>query len=363
MEDVRCVGCGAIIQSEDSEKPGYLPKSALDNNHQEIICRRCFRLRHYNEVTPVTITQEDFYKVVSEIGKTNSLVVNIIDLFDIEGSMIPQIAKLTNHNDLLIIANKRDLLPKSINNSKLIHQIKKILATNNFKPIDIFLMSATKRHGLDIVMEKMLKLANNRDIYVVGATNVGKSTFVNAILKSYAGAKEDIITVSQAAGTTLDMIKIPLDDHYLVDTPGIINDIQLTHYVSTKSLKVITPKKEIKPKVYQLFSGQTLFLNGFARIDFFSGEKTNFVCYVSEFIKIHRTKLANADNLYQNRRYEVLSPPFEGEEYRLKKYRFDIKQKEDLVLPGLGFITIKGPCVIHVFVHEKTRPYVREALI
>ncbi len=37
-----------------------------------------------------------------------------------------------------------------------------------------------------------------------------KSTFINSILKAYAEAKKDVITVSHTAGTTLDLIKIPI---------------------------------------------------------------------------------------------------------------------------------------------------------
>ena len=29
MEELRCYGCGAIIQSDDEKKVGYVPKNAL----------------------------------------------------------------------------------------------------------------------------------------------------------------------------------------------------------------------------------------------------------------------------------------------------------------------------------------------
>jgi ribosome biogenesis GTPase YqeH len=363
MSELRCIGCGSVIQTTTKEKPGYVPQSALEKSEDRVVCQRCFRLRHYNEVLPVTISQDDFYRAISSIASTDALIVNIIDVFDIEGSLIPQISKLTNHNDLLIVANKRDLLPKSVNNGKLIHHIKKLVSDANLKPLDVVLMSATKKHHLDDVMDTIMKYAKGRDIYIVGATNVGKSTFINAVLQSYADAKGDVITVSQTAGTTLAMIRIPLEDQELIDTPGIINDVQLTHYVDTKTLSFITPKKEIKPRGYQLQPKQTLFLNGFARIDFVDGVNTSFIVYASSMIYIHRTKLENADNLYQTRRFDVLAPPYEGDEFPLKRYVFQTKNTQDIVLPGLGFITIKGPVTIHVHVHHKTTPYLRGALI
>ena len=32
MEELRCYGCGAIIQSDDEKKVGYVPKNALSRN-------------------------------------------------------------------------------------------------------------------------------------------------------------------------------------------------------------------------------------------------------------------------------------------------------------------------------------------
>lgn len=364
MEEIRCIGCGSVIQSENPKDPGYVPQSKVSN--EDIVCRRCFRLKNYNEITPLSITKEDYFNIISEIGNSNSLIVKVIDIFDIEGSLIPQIAKLTNFNDLVIIANKVDLLPKSVKESKLLHHLRKIIADNNLKPLKIFLMSAKKNKNLDEIIEEIEELSDGRDIYVVGATNVGKSTFINALLKSYAGTKEDIITVSSNAGTTLDLIKIPFGEHSIIDTPGLINENQITHYISTKTLRAVTPKKEIKPKSFQLESGQTLYVGALARIDFIKGEKGSFICYFSEFLNVHRTKLENADFLYETSLGNVLAPPFKDEDaFPLKKHNFTIVKgkKYDIVLPGLGFITVKGDMKIAVHTSVHSVPYVREALI
>lgn len=366
MEELRCIGCGSIIQSEDNKKPGFIPQSKIDSDDSDIVCRRCFRLKNYNEVTPLEISKDDYFNIVSEIGNHDALIVKIIDLFDIEGSLIPQIQKLTNNNDLIIVANKRDLLPKLVKESKIIHHLKKILADNNLKVEDIYLMSALKNHNIDEIFKSISKKARGRDIYIVGATNVGKSTFVNALLRSHAGSEKDIITVSSLAGTTLDFIKIPLGKNYIIDTPGLVNDNQITHYLSPKSIKVVTPKKEIKPKGFQLDSSQTLFMGGLARIDFISGPKTSFICYVSEFMNIHRTKLEKADELYSSHLGTLLKPPFKDEEsFPLKAHSFNIRSigKSDIVLPGLGFVTVTGNVKVKVHTRINTIPYVRAAII
>jgi len=366
MEEIRCIGCGSILHSNDETKPGFVPSAKLDEVSGEVVCRRCFRLKNYNEVTPLHITHDHYREIISEIGNVDALIVKIIDIFDIEGSMIPQIAKLTNFNDMILVANKVDLLPKSVKESKLKHHLRKIAADHNLKPKEIVLMSAKKNKNLDEVMSVISEYANNRNIYIVGATNVGKSTFVNALLKAYAGSKTDVITVSSSAGTTLDLIQIPFGEQFIIDTPGIINENQLTHYIGVKALKAVTPKKEVKPKGFQLESNQTLFVGGLARIDYVSGEKASFVCYFSEFLTVHRTKLENADHLYETSLYKVLTPPYEGDlVLTLAPHKFTINKanKVDIVLPGLGFITYKGIGKLVVYTPTHIIPYVREALI
>ena len=67
MEELLCIGCGATIQTEDKGKLGYTPQSALEKGLEtgELYCQRCFRLRHYNEISDVQLTDDDFLRPVS----------------------------------------------------------------------------------------------------------------------------------------------------------------------------------------------------------------------------------------------------------------------------------------------------------
>ncbi|MER2256195.1 MAG: ribosome biogenesis GTPase YqeH, partial [Priestia megaterium] len=292
-EKIQCVGCGVEIQTERPNELGYAPKSALEK--EAIICQRCFRLKHYNEVQDVSLTDDDFLKILNGIGQTDGLVVKVVDIFDFNGSWLPGLHRFVGNNKVLLVGNKADLLPKSIKKNKLIHWMKREAKELGLKSVDVFLMSAQKGQGIREIAEAIEHYREGKDVYVVGCTNVGKSTFINAIIKEVTGEK-DIITTSQYPGTTLDMIDIPLDNGAsLYDTPGIINHHQMAHYVDKRDLKLISPKKEIKPKVYQLNEGQTLYFGGLARLDYVQGGRKSLTCYVSNDLHIHRTKLEKAD--------------------------------------------------------------------
>ncbi|RFU65786.1 ribosome biogenesis GTPase YqeH [Peribacillus glennii] len=364
--DIVCVGCGVKVQTENPAELGYAPASALEK--ESIICQRCFKLKHYNDVQDVSLTDDDFLKILNEVGQTDSLIVKIVDIFDFNGSWLPGLHRFVGKNDVLLIGNKADLLPKSVKHSKVINWMKESARELGLNPIDVLLVSAAKGQHIREAAEAIDEYRRGKDVYVVGCTNVGKSTFINRLIKEVTG-EGDIITTSHFPGTTLDKIEIPLDDgKALIDTPGIINHHQMAHFVDKRDLKVITPKKEIKPKIYQLNEQQTLFFGGLARFDYLSGGRRSFTCYISNELNIHRTKLENADELYENHAGEMLTPPRtrQLDEFpELIKREFTIKEaKTDIVFSGLGWVTVnEAGAMIAAHVPKGVNVMIRKSLI
>ncbi|MBM7691841.1 ribosome biogenesis GTPase YqeH [Peribacillus deserti] len=343
--NIVCIGCGIKVQTEDPKGLGYAPASALEKD--AVICQRCFKLKHYNEVQDVSLTDDDFLKILNGVGSKDALIVKIVDIFDFNGSWLPGLQRFAGGNDVLLIANKFDLLPKSVKHNKLINWLQASSKELGLKPIDVLLVSASKGHNMKEAAAAIEHYRNGKDVFVVGCTNVGKSTFINRMIKEVTG-EEDIITTSHFPGTTLDIIEIPLDDgKNLTDTPGIINHHQMAHHIDKRDLKYITPKKEIKSRVYQLNEEQTLFFGGLARFDYLSGGRRAFTCYLSNELDIHRTKLVKADDLYKNHAGELLTPPRKDQmdEFpELVPHEFSIKEaKTDVVFSGLGWVTVNEP--------------------
>ncbi|UQS85274.1 ribosome biogenesis GTPase YqeH [Apilactobacillus apisilvae] len=368
-EDLRCIGCGSEIQTDDKNALGYTPSSALEKAKDtgEIYCQRCFRLRHYNEISPVSLTDDDFLALLNQIREANALIVYLVDIFDFNGSLIPGLHRFVGDNPVMLVGNKADLLPKSLKNSKLKDWIRQRSNEAGIRPIDVELVSAKTNESVDSLLENIDKYRKNRDVYVVGVTNVGKSTLINQIIRQNTGIKE-LITTSRFPGTTLDKISIDLEDgHKLIDTPGIIHQEQMAHYLNGKDLKIVEPQKQIKPKVYQLNPEQTLFFGGVARFDYVNGDKKHgFTVYVENDLFIHRTKLINADNFYEKHFGEMLTPPSEDsikEFPELVRYEFKTDQKSDLVIEGLGWITVPSGVVVAGWAPKGVSVLLRRAMI
>lgn len=365
-EQLYCIGCGVEIQTEHPGEIGYTPTSSLEK--EEIICQRCFRLKNYNELQPVSLTDDDFLRILNGLGERRGLIVKIVDIFDFNGSWLPGLHRFVGDNDILLIANKVDLLPKSVKPAKLIRWMKQEANKQGLKPIDILTVSAHKGNGVEEAMQAIEHFRKGQDVFVVGSTNVGKSTFINRIIKQATGQGE-VITTSHFPGTTLDMIGIPLDDERsMYDTPGIINHHQLAHYLHGSDLKAIMPKKEIKPRVFQLNAEQSLFIGGLARFDFIKGDRSSFTVYASNELPIHRTKLEKADDLYAEHKGVMLAPPSEASMAdfpELVRHEFRVKDaKTDIVYSGLGWITVQHPNVtIAAYAPRGVEVFVRPSLI
>ncbi|MFC6206200.1 ribosome biogenesis GTPase YqeH [Levilactobacillus tongjiangensis] len=350
-EPLHCIGCGAEIQTTDKTAPGYTPQSALDKGleKEEVYCQRCFRLRHYNEIVPVGLTDDDFLNLLTQIQDANALIVYVVDIFDFNGSVIPGLHRFVGSNPILLVGNKEDLLPRSLKRSKLQDWLRQRANEQGLRPIDVTLLSAKTNQSVDGLLQLINKYRGDRDVYVVGVTNVGKSTLINQIIRQNTGVK-DLITTSRFPGTTLDKIELPLDDdHVLVDTPGIIQNQQMAHFIDGKDLKIVTPQKPVKPKNYQLNEQQTLFLGGVARFDYTKGPKTGFTAYFENNLYLHRTKLENADDFYERQLGQLLTPPRaenKDDFPPLVPHEFKTTTKSDLVFEGLGWITV--PAGAHV---------------
>ncbi|MDD8048775.1 MAG: ribosome biogenesis GTPase YqeH [Thomasclavelia sp.] len=363
MKEIRCYGCGAIIQSDDEKKVGYVPKNAKDKDN--ILCQRCFKLKNYHELQNSNLTKDDFLRILDSLGNKDCLIVYIIDLFDFNGSMITGLNRHVNNDNIVVVANKRDILPKITNDNKIINWLQHQLKNQGLIYKDIVLTSSKKGYHLNELIDMIETYRNGKDVYVVGVTNVGKSSVINALLKKY-GNSDNLITTSEFPGTTLDMIEIPLDDDSAIfDTPGIVNENQFAHYASKETLKYFLPQSELKPMTFQLNSNQSIYIGGVARMDFISGNKCSFTFYVNKQLKLNRCKLENADKNYENDqvingKLDIIKTASD-----FKTISFDLPNyKCDIVISGLGFISVKNPgAKISIKVPEGVGVFIREAII
>ena len=370
MEEVKyCHGCGAKLQSEDESLEGYVDETVL-NRDEDVLCKRCFRMVHYGEFKKTLLINEEFKRILQSTNEEKCLIVYVVDIFNFVGSIINDLSKYLK-NEVFVVVNKVDVIPQSINENKIKKFVEKQLDKNNIKYRDIELVSSRTGYNYDNLFEKICKYSNGKSVYVIGNANVGKSSFINGILKRYSNNTKNVISSSVFPGTTLKVIRIPFDDNsYLYDTPGILDSGSMFNYLNEKNLKYVLPKKEVKPLVFQLKDDQSLFFGSVAKVDFLGCKKISVITYFNNMVKVHRTKekdsIAKFDRMIDDPTFLPKGVNLETIDRDFKCIELDIPEKPrtTVAINGFGYFDIlKGGIKIKVYVPKKVEVVIGDSLL
>lgn len=320
----KCIGCGSILQDTDKNKDGYV----LDINDK--LCQRCFRIRYYNEYKNTIRDNNDYLKILDSINN-DDLVVYVTSLLDI------RLDYIDSFKNVIVVLTKRDILPKSIKDEKLIKYIK-----SRYNPLEVIVVSSVKNYNIDYLFDTLRQYKKN-NIYVVGTTNGGKSTLINKIIKNYSD-NDVVITSSMYPSTTLDKIEINILGLNIIDTPGLINNGSIVNYIDNNLLKKITIKKEIKPKTYQLNGKGSILIEDLIRLDY-DTKGTSMTIYVNNLVNI---RFLGKDN----------NKLLDG-----KCNKFSLDNNKDIVISDLCFIKFTKNVNLNIYSNYDVLIYERDNLI
>ena len=324
----KCRGCGAVIQTESKDKEGY------SINPDNDLCERCFRIKNYGDYKLVEKDNSSFLNILKKISDTNDLVVLVVDLFSISDRIL-DLTKYLN-NDILLVLTKRDLLPLSLHDEKLLSYKNKL----GINSVDEVIVSSNKNYNMDLLIDKINKYKKSSNVYVVGYTNAGKSTLINKLIYNYSDLECDI-TTSILPSTTLNTIDIKLNDELtLIDTPGILDSGNIFNFLNGKELKYITPSREIKPITYQIKNTQYIMIDKYAKV---ITSDNNLTLFFANNLKI--------DRFYKDK------------ETNLVKHSIKVDANMDIVISGLGFIKVTKKGIVDIYTLDGVDVYTRDSLI
>lgn len=328
-----CSGCGVLMQDNNILELGFT--TSLDND----MCMRCFRLKNYGEYESVSSSLVDYDGIIEGINNTNDLVLYVVDILNLPNNL-QEIREMTT-NDCILVLNKRDLLPLSVKDEKLLEYVTNM----NLGYDDIVIVSSEKNTNMDLLLKKIERFKKSNNVYVIGYTNAGKSSLINKFIKNY-GDGDTKLTIAPLPSTTLDRIMIPINEELtLIDTPGIIDKDNIINFVDSKMFKKLNSKKEIKPKTYQLSKNESLLIGDMLRIDYIEGDRNSLTFYIPNEIKIRRCRF-RGDNLKD-----------------LAIRSLDIDYYQDVVIRGLGFIKIVTKCKLNIYINKDVSVFTRNNMI
>lgn len=324
----KCSGCGIELQDTDSRIDGYVDDLSKD------LCERCFRLRNYGVYKYTNRDNNVYEKILSNIN-SDDLVVYVVNILNLNLDLLSKFKRV------LLVITKRDLLPKSVSDYKIIKYIEDMDINS---VVDIEIVSSIKNYNLDSLYNKINKYNTSGNVYLVGNTNSGKSTLLNKIIKNYTNMSADI-TESMYPSTTLDKIDIVINDKLtIIDTPGIVSSGSVINYMDKKMLKMIIPKSEIRPITFQLRGSGSLIIEDIIRIDYETNINSMTV-YMANSLRIR--KLSDSKNDFLN---GVM-------------YSFNLGNDMDIVIEDLLFMKFVSPIKIKIYSKDKYDIWSRKNLI
>ena len=330
----KCLGCGSILQTIDVDEEGFVKSSVYDKSDY---CERCFKINHYGEYS-VLDKKIDTDGIVRNINSdTIAAVAFLIDSLNINPNIKKYINKFKCNKYILL--TKKDILPKSLKEKKLIEYVK----TNIIDIDNIMCISSIKNYNIDAFINK-IRNDNVRRLYIVGFTNSGKSTFINHILTS--NLMKPTITTSSIPNTTASYITIKLDSKLtIVDTPGFIDNEAIYNFIDYNKVKKLYPKKEIKVKTFQTRNNYAVVVNDILRIENVGNKLNSFSFYMNDKLRYEKVKSKN-DKLKI-----------------LPSLTYDIKEPTDIVINGLGFIRITKTGSIKINILDTKLVSIRKSMI
>ncbi|XP_011155376.2 nitric oxide-associated protein 1 isoform X3 [Solenopsis invicta] len=227
ISSVPCGGCGALLHCKDQALPGYLPSELFlkrsERELQIMICQRCHFMQYYNTTLEVKVSADEYPELLKVIKTKKCAVILMVDLTDFPCSIWPEINSVLHpYTPVFVVGNKIDLLPQDSKHffTHIKECLLKSVATGtgikkeNIK--HVALVSAKTGYGIEELINKLHKIWKYKgDVYVIGCTNVGKSSLFNALLQSdYCKVQAvDLVqraTISPWPGTTLNLLKFPI---------------------------------------------------------------------------------------------------------------------------------------------------------
>ena len=176
-----------ITPEEMAEKLG-LDLEAL--SRKKVLCKRCHGLQNFGTVEQKlrpgwtdepTLSQEQFRKLLLPLKQKTAVILALVDLFDFSGSVLPELDEIAGDNPVILAANKADLLPSTMGQTRAENWVRRELEYMDVRSIAniggaVRLVSCKTGFGVAAMIEKAKKLATEMDcdIYIVGAANAGK---------------------------------------------------------------------------------------------------------------------------------------------------------------------------------------------
>lgn len=351
----RCYNCGAILQSTKPGDDGYILRKTLEEAPLDriLFCEHCYHENRFNLTPQEAVVSPDFLTMLKDAQASDALIVYVVDLFSFECSFSKEINDIIRSLPLVILANKRDLMPKEAKDEDLREYVAHRFRASGLpaQKEDVLLLSLSSLSDTSIAAKLIEEKRRRHDVYIIGATGAGKTLFLSSFLHDFTNKSSRSIVTREYPSTHLRVMQIPLDSSSSIyDTPGTGIANSLLGYGDGALNHLLIPNGvSLVGRDFLLEEGASLWIGGIARIDLLKSEKRiNLRAYCSKDVMIKRVHPSKRmDEEYKKSlEKEALTPGLTHVRSLHDMDIFDLPVSEsgprDIGVAGLGWFAFVG---------------------
>ncbi len=365
MSNNLCLGCGAVIQYEDPNASGYIPRGKKEAAR---LCQRCFQLRHYGKFKKEKMSEYSIWQFINKAIGSSELTVLVVDAFDPEGSLPLEWASLLKP-PVLMVVNKADLIPPKTPWME-VEEWFRGLWEKRFPGIELTQVIAlsAKRLGKKEQLLLLKEALRGKRVALVGTANAGKTSLLNALLdeEPRKKGKKSIPTVSSFPGTTQGVTPwlIRSYDIKLYDTPGLFPGTRMSDQLCPECVGRMLPENKLQLKIWELPLQDGVLFGALAGIWNLSTVVQPLFFFSSDRITLHRGKGEKIEKLMREAPEWLTACCPQDRLWKMEEKIISVPPGNDLYISGLGWVAVKKETAeLRVLVPEGVEIGIRPSLI
>ena len=288
----KCYNCGAVLQSDDPNKPGYVKKEVLENGSQNFLfCDKCFEIERFHPKTSEPTVSDELLEIVKDAKKREALLVYVINLFSFEASFSRKINEIIKGMNILIVANKFDLMPKGTDEDETREYVAHRFRAEgvHVEKDNIVLANAFDDDTARNIITQIYELKNGKDVYIIGSKLAGKTTLISSFLRVYKNLSQGNIVSQEYPETNLRVLQLPLSSRTMMyEIPDIAINNSILYQLDAPTMKKIYVTEPLEGKDISISEGQVVYFGGMSFVELIEGKKTSLRCFLAPSIQLKK---------------------------------------------------------------------------
>ena len=298
----KCYNCGAVLQCDDPNKEGYVNKEVLENGSQNFLfCNKCFELERFQPKTNEPLVSDDLIKIVEDAKNKQALLVYVINLFSFEASFSHKINEIINGMNILVVANKFDLMPKGTDEDETREYVAHRFRADgvHVERDNIVLATAFDDDTARNIIAQIYELKNGKDVYIIGSKLAGKTTLIDSFLRVYKNLSEGNIVSKDYPGTNQRTLQLPLSTRTMMYViPSIPHNNSILYNLDAPTTRKIYINEPVNSRDVTLREGEVLYFGGMSFIELVKGKKTSLRCYFADGVQLKKHSNRKAEESF-----------------------------------------------------------------